>query len=94
MSIELRPLPFKALQLSRSFQASIERERAAATSNWLPNYTVARKLNLDSSALGRITAACKVAAGDESDAYDIGLSIRAGTNLCVPDMAQPAPDGT
>jgi hypothetical protein len=79
------------VQLSKAFFAAIERERAQTAASWLPNYSVARKLHLDSSALGRITAACRVAVG--GDAIDIGLGIRAGTSLCVPDMAQPSPDG-
>jgi hypothetical protein len=52
---------------------------------------VAKKLGIDSCALGRITGACKVGVGEE--VVDIGLSLRSGSSLCIPDMAQPSLDG-
>lgn len=87
----MQPLPFKAAQLSKAFASAIDRSRATAHSTWQPNYAVARKLGVDSSALGRMTTACKVAVGE--GVADIGLSLRAGADLCVLDMAQPSPDG-
>lgn len=88
----MQPLPFKAVQLTKTFQIIIEKGKAQSLRAWHANYSVARKLNIDGSALGRMTAACKVVAGDA--VLDIGLSLRSGTTLCVPDMAQPSPDGT
>jgi hypothetical protein len=90
-SISVQPLPFKAVQLSKAFQTMIERDKAQSLRTWHANYSVARKLNIDGSALGRMTAACKVVAG--AAVFDIGLSLRSGTTLCLPDMAQPSPDG-
>ena len=58
---------------------------------WQPNYVLARKLKIDGSALGRLTGACKVAAGEAT--IDVGLFLRSGTNLCIADMARPSPDG-
>lgn len=58
---------------------------------WLPNYVVARKMGIDSSALGRITAACRVTVGQQS--LDVGISLRHGNDLCVPGMSRPSPEG-
>ena len=88
----VQPLPFKAAQLSKAFAAAIDRSRATAHSTWQPNYAVARRLGVDSSALGRMTTACKVAVSENVTA-DVGLSLRSGSDLCVLDMAQPSPDG-
>lgn len=58
---------------------------------WLPNYVVARKMGIDSSALGRITAACRVTVGQQS--FDVGVSVRHGNDLCVPGISRPSPEG-
>jgi hypothetical protein len=89
--VQVQPLPFTAHQLSGVFTSFIQQARTTHLSSWQPNYVVASKLGVESSALGRITASCKVAVGEE--VIDIGLSLRSGAFLCIPDMAQPAPDG-
>lgn len=79
-----------------NFKAATSRIVHAVTASdrnlvWLPNYVVARKMGIDSSALGRITAACRVTIGQDS--YDVGLSLRHGHGLCVPGMSRPSPEG-
>jgi hypothetical protein len=65
--------------------------RADSAQKWFPSFVVARRLGIESSALGRLTGGCRVTAGDKS--FDVGLSLRQGTDLCVPELACPAPEG-
>eukprot|EP00892_Ulva_mutabilis_P011795 jgi/Ulvmu1/8989/UM005_0080.1 len=81
---------------SINFKAATSRICHAVSSSdrnlvWSPNYAVARKLGIESSALGRITAACRVTVGQET--YDVGLSLRHGNDLSLPGMSRPSPEG-
>lgn len=68
------------------------RARADSAERWLPSFMVARRLGIESSALGRMTGSCFVTVGEKS--FDVGLSLRHGADLCVPEFACPAPEGS
>lgn len=87
VELKAKSINFKAAT-SRICHAVASSDRSLV---WAPNYAVARKLGIESSALGRITAACRVMVGQES--YDVGLSLRHGNDLCVPGMSRPSPEG-
>lgn len=79
-----------------NFKACSARMRSAMTraensEKWFPSFVVARRLGIESSALGRLTGGCRVTVGDKL--YDVGLSLRHGTDLCVPELAYPSPGG-
>jgi hypothetical protein len=80
-----------------NYKACTARMRSAMTraynsEKWFPSFVVARRLGIESSALGRLTGGCRVTVGDKS--FDVGLSLRHGTDLCVPDLACPSPEGS
>lgn len=66
--------------------------RANKSEKWSPSFVLARRLGIESSALGRLTGSCRVTVGDKS--FDVGLSLRHGTDLCVPELACPSPEGS
>ena len=88
MQLRAKAINFKAAT-SRICHAVASSDRSFV---WSQNYAVARKIGIESSALGRITGACRVTVGQES--FDVGLSLRHGNDLCVPGMSRPSPEGT
>jgi hypothetical protein len=65
--------------------------RVDGSEKWFPSFMVARRLGMESSTLGRLTGACRIAVRDKS--YDVGLGIRHGQEMSVPEFARPAAEG-
>lgn len=90
--MELRSPPASNVSnLARSLKSVAADDARDGTRGWHTSYTVARKLGLESSVLGRLTGACRVTVGDKQ--VDVGLGLRSGNDLAAPEYARPAPGG-
>jgi hypothetical protein len=91
-TVSLRPpAAGNVTALARSLKSAAADDARSGGKGWHANFIVARKLGIDSSVLGRITGTCRVTVGEHQ--IDVGLGLRSGADLAVPDFARPAPEG-